>query len=84
MILTGRSGPGEAAIKHRATEFFVGGLGLAIISETANAISYEGEAGTVNVTVSEDGPESDVQILVEGAEQEATQFMETIAEDSSS
>lgn len=84
MVPTGRSDFGEAAIKHRATEFFVGGLGLEIVSQTANAISFEGEAGTVNVTVSEDGPDSDVQILVEEPEREAAQFMETIAMDSSS
>lgn len=84
MVLTGRSEFGEAAIKHRATEFFVGGLGLEIISQTANAISFEGEAGTINVTVSEDGPDSDVQILVEGPEREAARFMETIATDGSS
>ncbi len=70
---------GEAAIVHRAMEYFVGELNLTVVSQTARAISFDGEAGTVNVTVSEDGPDSNVQILAEGLDEEATRFMDVIA-----
>ncbi len=70
---------GEAAIIHRAMEYFVGGLNLMVISQTSRAVSFDGERGTVNVTVSEDGPDSNVQILAEGLDEEATIFMDVIA-----
>ncbi len=79
MVLEGRSAMGEAAIIHRAIEYFVGGLDLTVISQTARAISFDGERGTVNVTVSEDGPDSNVQILAEGLDEEAKRFMDVIA-----
>ncbi len=79
MVLEGRSEMGEAAIIHRAMEYFVGELDLTVISQSARAISFDGERGTVNVTVSEDGPDSNVQILSEGLDEEATSFMDVIA-----
>ncbi len=79
MVLEGHSEMGEAAIIHRAIEYFVGGLNLTVVSQTARAVSFDGEAGTVNVSVSEDGPDSNVQILAEGLDEEATTFMDVIA-----
>ena len=75
MVLEGRSDLSEAAIMHRAMEYFVGELGMGVVSENQRAISFEGDSTAVNITVDDDGPDSVVQLLTEGAEQQAREFM---------
>lgn len=80
MVLEGRSELGEATIKQRALEYFAGELGLEVISQTVNAISFDGDAGTVNVSISEEGPDSFVQVLTEGLDREGATFLQMVAE----
>jgi hypothetical protein len=78
VVLEGRSDLAEAAVFHRAMEYFVGTLGMRVVSENARAISFEGEKGAVNLTVDDDGPDSVIQLLTDGVEREAREFMEAL------
>ncbi len=75
MILEGKTDLSEAAVMQRAVTFFAGGLRMSVLSETVNAVSLEGDAGTVNVTVSEQGPDTFVQVIAEGVEDDARRFL---------
>lgn len=74
MVIERRSDLAGATILEKAMTYFAGGLGLEVVSESVNAISFEGEDGTVNITVSEEGPDSNVQLIAEGLEEHATDF----------
>ena len=80
MVLEGRSELGEAAIIDRAMEYFGRQLGMSVVSQTVNAMSFQGERGAVNVTVYERGPDSEVHALSDGLDEEVTEFMHSIAQ----
>ncbi|MDQ3856486.1 MAG: hypothetical protein M3281_08865 [Chloroflexota bacterium] len=79
MLIETRSELGEAAIIHRAHEYFGGELGMSAETETTTAVSFSGEQGVVSISVDEDGPDSNVQVVTEGLEGKARQFLATIA-----
>lgn len=78
MVIERRSALGEATVIHRAIRYFVGELGMQIVSQTKNAISFTHDDSTVNITVAEDGPDSTVQIIAEGGEDAAAAFAESV------
>lgn len=80
MVIERRSELGEAAVIHRAIQYFVGELGMQIVSQTKNAISFSDDNSTVNVTVDEDGPDSTVQLIAEGGEDAASSFADTLSQ----
>ena len=80
MVIETRSDLSEAVIMHRATEYFVGEVGLGLISSTSRAVSYGGDRGAVNLTVDDDGPDTVVQLIAEGVEEEANRFIQRITQ----
>ena len=81
MVHQGISEYGEAAIIERAVRFFgAPGLGLGFVSQSTNAISFSGEAGSINVTVIEQGAQSWVQVLADpGLDADADRFLNEIS-----
>ncbi|WP_041424281.1 hypothetical protein [Thermobaculum terrenum] len=79
MIIRGKSEMGEAEIIEHAMKYFIGDHNLEVVSQTVNAISFSGSKGTVNITVDEQGPDSEVQIITEGLEAESKAFLQSVA-----
>ncbi len=78
MVVEGRSDLAEAEIFERAMKYFVGTLQMGVVSQNARAISFASDQGVVNVTVDDDGPDSVIQVLAEGVEGEAREFMSMV------
>lgn len=78
MILEAKTDLSEAAVMEKAMVYFAGGLNMSVISETANAISFESGEGTVNVTARE-GSRS-IQVIAEGLEDRARDFAKGLSE----